>query len=91
MSEMVERVARAIATAQWGEDDRIATEGDFMAARAATKAMRDPTDEMVRKGGHANAEDWDGDAYSKDPQRWDEDSRRVWQSMIDTALGDEDG
>lgn len=47
MSEMVERVARAIAEARFGigcpvdDDDRIA-------ARAAIEAMREPTEAMAR-------------------------------------------
>jgi len=57
MSEMVERVARAI---QAKLDDEFAQRGGLdaeemaaIAARAAVEAMREPTHDMVRAGGNA--------------------------------------
>lgn len=70
MSEMVERVARAIAEARFGigcpvdGDDRIA-------ARAAIEAMREPTDAMVDA------------AYGRERTGTE---RGNWRAMIDAAL-----
>lgn len=73
MSEMVERVAKAI--------DRVSTamnphrtDQELLeaAARAAIEAMREPTDEMLA----SLKEDW-----------WDNETPlTVWQAMIDGAL-----
>lgn len=79
MSEMVERVARAIATAQWGAENatdeawrELCDDYDLWAeARAAIEAMREPTKQMVEAA----------DYY------FDRGSPVVpWQDMIDEAL-----
>lgn len=75
MSEMVERVARAMAEnagfcwancaqSQWKSD-----------ARTGIAAMREPTEEMVK----ASNREWDG--------RMSHRSTGAWQAMIDAALG----
>jgi hypothetical protein len=75
MSEMVERVARAIwsATTPIKWDD--ASDDDYydgpgrntvrLAAHAAIEAMREPTDEQ-----------------------WDQYALEIWHAMIDAALGE---
>lgn len=55
MSEMIERVAKAIGVAQWGASNATGDAWrelpDIMpAARAAVAALREPTSEMVRFG-----------------------------------------
>jgi hypothetical protein len=47
MSEMIERVAKAIWEANHGYD------GGLAQARAAIAAMREPTEEMITAGEHA--------------------------------------
>jgi len=85
MSEMIERVARALCR-QYELDDGFSPEqadraaaGDMhrnfiKAARATIEAMREPTDEMLAAG---CAGDQEG-SFSK--------SRMDWQAMIDEAL-----
>ncbi len=75
MSEMVERIARAIHDAahkgldfDWPREMRIAQ------ARAAIEAMRQPTDEMLYSGR------WPNDVMGEN-----------WQAMIDAALGGGNG
>jgi len=81
MSEMVERVARAIADEMVGDWDRIpersageASREDLrVAARLAIEAMRDPTDAMLAAC------------------RWhifEDASKQDWQTMIDAALAE---
>jgi hypothetical protein len=82
MSEgRVERVARAIFKALWPNSDWD-REGHLHrayldASRAAIAAMRVPTKAMVRVGN-----DWDCAPFV---------AGRVWQEMIDAALGEGDG
>lgn len=82
MSEMVQRVSRAI----WASKPRHHSLRDYdqnatdlekwevdRAARAAIEAMREPTQLMIFEGnGHGTCED--GDCFE------------VWQAMIDEAL-----
>ena len=78
MSEMIERVARAI----WKKADEqyLGTEKmeDCDAiARAAIEAMREPTMEMIAAGAHGSGEDSDRVAIG------------AWKEMIDAALSAE--
>ena len=75
MSEMVERVARAIATARgYGLDANGEDTGDWQMfvdhARAAIEAMREPTEAMWREASFENGYVTEG----------------AWQAMIDAAL-----
>jgi hypothetical protein len=70
--DMIERVARAVAKCQNGEDDD--WEYYKNEARAALAAMREPTEEMMLAGERAN-EPLDSPAYT------------TWRAMIDAALG----
>lgn len=75
MSEMVERVARAIhgtsvMVAGWDHLSRVERDSYLAAARAAIAAMRDPTFEMLNIGiDHPS-----------------NDIKVQWQAMIDEAL-----
>lgn len=75
MSEMVERVAKAIASKQPPLSDRVlsmhAEQALFEMARAAIEAMRVPTEAMIEEA-------W-ADARA-------EDAAAVWKAMIDEAL-----
>lgn len=72
MSEMVERVARAMMYADWGSDRTpppdVSIKNYYAMARAAIEAMREPTAGMVEA-----TEGWDS-------------HRVAWQLMIDAAL-----
>jgi hypothetical protein len=73
--DMVERVSAAICRAA-SEDPG----GDrYHVARKALKAMRKPTEAMLRSGFSASGLDW-ADKRS--------DIDEVWQAMIDAALSD---
>lgn len=82
MSEMVERVARAIALAQLDNDTRAVVDPNTWPvaesycdmARAAIEAMREPTVQMCRD---AAWDDWGPD-----------ECRLCWRSMIDAALSE---
>lgn len=68
MSEFAERVARVLAERRGGMVDDLDREN----ARAAIKAMREPTNEMLRAFyGNTPTEDWLGED---------------WKDMIDAAL-----
>lgn len=99
MSEIIERVARAMAEADgwtWsgphsqmvdeyasGQSGSRARNWWRTAARAAIKAMREPTPLMCGFGMSPLSDALDeGRAPS---------TRVIWQAMIDTALGEEDG
>ena len=78
MSELIERVARAIrgcvSADDWNFIDEIARKMYRREARAAIEAMREPTTEML----HASTMQvptWDNEA-----------SKRKWQAMIEAAL-----
>ncbi len=71
MSDILERVARAISGQETGELD----ERWYRKARAGIAAMREPTAEMIGEG-------W---KYTGDPC-WEEDVERAWKAMIDAAL-----
>ena len=74
---MIERVARALARYLDGEDD--GWEYYTNEARAAIKAMREPTEAMIN-GLRIAQECGDSTAALWAPL--------VWRSMIDTALGE---
>jgi hypothetical protein len=74
MSEMVERVARAI-------EDSLNSDLDDAwkkAARAAIEAMREPTEEMVK----------DGDKYIDETPHFLSHARDTWVLMTSIALRD---
>lgn len=74
MTEMIERVARAIAAAgtivDWDEMSVACQEQFTKEARAAIAAMREPSETMVDAG------------YQASPP-----VEYIWQAMIDAALG----
>jgi len=71
MSEMVERVAKAIKESK-RQGETITYEE---AARAAIAAMREATDDMV----------WSAKSTDEGPNGWD-GVRENWRAMIDEAL-----
>ena len=86
MSEMIERMAKAIAEDRGYEwDDRSRIERDWKewwreAARAAIEAMMEPTFEILRAGMNTT-DNGDGQLH-----------RRKWQAMLQAALqGDQEG
>ncbi len=95
MSEMSERVARAIAKASGGDPDKLVYDNDsgmgeihpwwvweMAVARAAIEAMREPTGPMLNAGSDRMEQDYLGDGrYAHRPS----DSYRA---MIDAALND---
>lgn len=101
MSEMVERVARAMAIVDKGDDmwDIVSEDGDGYGyvgkneyramARAAIAAMREPTAAMVREGGQAIWEDVD-EASRRKPRpddNWPQDeAKAAWSAMLGEAL-----
>lgn len=88
MSEMVERVARAIyygpGVAEWHPElpDHI-KERARRDARAAIQAMRTPTEEMLEIG---NTEDQLSFSSEPGEGRADNVIEDVWKAMIDAAL-----
>ena len=77
VTEMVERVARAICCADRNQPDgscELAWVGFVDDARAAIAAMREPNDEMMEAGEHVLLE------------RSDRAPAPVWEVMIDAAL-----
>lgn len=73
MSELVERVAKAIAKDQQWPDWTNAT----LVARAAIEAMREPTKEMIDA------------VYKRDPYDEGVGPENTWKYMIDAALVEE--
>jgi len=85
MSEIVERVARALAPVAWaalGTGDTLANQSRRTAslrhARAAIAAMREPDSRMI-EAGWINARDVDGNPS-------DDNAVACWEAMIDAAL-----
>ena len=78
MSEMVERVARAISG---GDDPANVLEIHRHRAKLAIEAMREPTEAMVDAGRNEPvSHSWgSGGEFITDPDE-------VWQAMIDAAL-----
>jgi len=76
MSEMIEKVARAIYISQFGDDEHTeamaACSTCIGAARAAIEAMREPTTEMLEAPTIVMDEPWD--------------IKTGWQQMITAAL-----
>lgn len=77
MSEMpmVEAVARAISGAPFS------TASSRRKARAAIRAMREPSAEMMRSGMNAEIDTWDGRGKT-----CADDPRPIFHAMIDAAL-----
>ena len=82
MSEMVERVARAIHDAMDITDSLDATAAETY-ARAAIEAMREPTEDMLVDAGVM-------EGFNGYVDEGDEDRPHIewWQAMIDKALED---
>ena len=83
MSEMVERVAKAIYALQFGKPwaGNFSQDDARVCARTAIEAMRQPTEEMEIEGLNANP---------RGPSVYpDYDAKRIWSSMIDVALSTE--
>lgn len=87
MSEMIERVAKAIVEklneiegggTSWDEAGHEMKESMFPLARAVIEAMRDPTTAMLE------AEPEDDGEFSKENSIFH--ARQFWQAMIDEAL-----
>ena len=82
MSEMIERVARAMcAHGGFDADDRMANDGARWTyyvplVVASIKAMREPTEAMIEKG---------SDARKPGNSRWG-NSHGSWKAMIDEAM-----
>lgn len=86
MSEMVERVARAIADADMEDyEGREALYNAF--ARAAIEAMREPTNNMRGIGFDEAYEHIEPSPYG--PVVHAKIGQKVWQAMIDAALREE--
>lgn len=77
MSEMVERVARALAYHNYNTED--VWESHISDARATIQAMREPTEEMI------SASYEDGATWSDMARGYVADE---WRRMIDAALKD---
>lgn len=82
MSDMVEKVARAICAAiPFGVDQADAAK----AARAAIEAMREPTEEMKSAAAYGPTSFSYGDENSFEYLS-NEDAGSCWKTMIDAAL-----
>lgn len=79
MSEMIERVAKAISLGEWSDSEHWQCRSDreewMERARSAIEAMRQPTEAMDRAGLRENT--LQGAAIWATP---------AWQAMIDMAL-----
>ena len=94
MTEMLERIARAISNARndgmpWDEIPPRYKPVYFNAARAAVEAMREPTTEMWRAYIIAHGYDPDEMADAVDKQLIGVGAKRDWYTMIDAILRDE--
>ncbi len=90
MSEMVERVARAIEELGDGALGSPIYEVNFQAiARAAIEAMREPEDMMFMKGGNTPPSNQGRDHLGKArsvKRIGDLAAKECWQTMVDAAL-----
>jgi len=87
MSEMIERVARAICR-EWLEADYEGEKVDRLVdrgwrcwqavARTAIAAMREPTDDVIHSAPHWSCSECDGVNYTT--------NRDAWYAMIDAAM-----
>lgn len=84
MSDMVERVARAIYAVDGGKGWHLHEKFYVAAARTAIEAMREPTEAMCRTGesskGASSPESWVDGSYTP------ENVELIWKDMIDAAL-----
>lgn len=82
MSEMIERVAKAIGEMPWEGREPLNIHDDAEAiARVAVAAMRDPTGDMIDEGAGAIGGFIDGGSA------W-EATPIAWSAMIDAALAE---
>jgi hypothetical protein len=90
MSEMIERVTRAIGSNMQSDDDcaysphhpvpcHLFTCKCARAAKEALQSMREPTEAMTLKGNHSVIVD----SWGEDPN-----AAACWRTMIDAALSD---
>lgn len=86
MSEMVERVRDAIEMAihKAGGFQLMSQQGGNSVARAAIKAMREPTEAMTKAGNIEIVTPGDEEDHLTDLD--DEEAGQCWQAMIDEAL-----
>lgn len=86
MSEMVERVAKAMELVMIQRQGMFGTSRDASSAlaRAAIEAMREPTEEMIDSA-NATAAYWHHDT-SEVESEWREEMLQEYQAMIDEAL-----
>lgn len=93
MSEMVERVAKAIHNSEYNGDGNFHWREETAdiyrrAARAALTAMREPTQEMLYAAMNANERShnmWPG---GESGPAIDADGQEYWRAMIDAALAE---
>jgi hypothetical protein len=85
MTEMIERVAKAILDAMDITDGLDASAADRY-ARAAIEAMREPTDQMCEAGYSAGTGDWGG-RYDNRRELARGRIEPGWHAMIDVARG----
>lgn len=95
---IIERAARAIIQ-QLGVDGLIHEAGGKLSvdgvvpehlARAVIRAIREPSEGMIEAGG--NVQWWESigdDGETIETRLYPDDVPRVWQAMIDAALGEE--
>lgn len=78
MSEMIERVAKAIEEADANGFSKLPY---WECAKVAIEAMREPTSEMIKEGESEFFE------FRPSPQDWTlASTKNCWQAMIDEAL-----
>jgi hypothetical protein len=92
MSEMIERVARALFDDEW-PGEPLEEEWDHnrdawrQKARAAIEAMREPTKAMLGDQGQPDPRFDDLD-YRLEPSEYPRALTKIWEAMIDAALKD---
>jgi hypothetical protein len=90
MMGMIEKVARAICSVEYGDENH-GWENQIPAARAAIEAMRDPTKEMVIAGNEAAREKIDLEYYESSGGFIEMDpdlAVYTLDAMIDVALSE---
>lgn len=91
---IIERVARALRR-QWSIDNfdrpsEVGWEDEINAARAAIKAMREPTPRMLPDHGVHIGFFQDSDGIEDNLYADKDEARDIWQAMIDAALSEAD-
>ncbi len=81
MSEMVERVAKALGGPSWNQHSEMWRENARLLARAAIEAMREPSAAMIEEGYGEACELNRGDQPTPE-----ETPACIWRAMITAAL-----